>query len=260
MLLLLGTLVYSTVFAVSGAGLKSAIQASNGYLIDCSAPEAVHKFTFSDNLVENPSFEDVEEGEEGESVPLGWTIDGDTRVSTGQGSQSGRNYLVMDSGYIKQVVPTEGKAKHRLTFDVAAPSSRGGSFQSAVAYVTIGDLHSSFGPSQALQEYTSTTHWQRHVYFFTGDTNNSTLTLGLLKKRATIWLDSVDIVSLDYGKRPHSEGNGDPSGQRVEPVHVHLTTLGQLVTVSASWDVQDPESPVTSFWWAVGTVKGKQDD
>ena len=71
-----GSRLYSTVYAVNGAGLKSAGISSDGVVIDSTPPLPLHKFRLGQNLLQNPSFEeDTPSGVTG-AVHKGWTVDG----------------------------------------------------------------------------------------------------------------------------------------------------------------------------------------
>eukprot|EP00058_Branchiostoma_floridae_P000533 XP_002586021.1 hypothetical protein BRAFLDRAFT_110187 [Branchiostoma floridae] len=55
-----GTKYYSTVYAVDAAGLTSSPAVSDGILVDTTPPEVLNKFDFGLNLLDNPSFENIQ--------------------------------------------------------------------------------------------------------------------------------------------------------------------------------------------------------
>ncbi|XP_078616228.1 uncharacterized protein LOC144884650 [Branchiostoma floridae x Branchiostoma japonicum] len=55
-----GTKYFSTVYAVDAAGLTSSPAMSDGILVDTTPPEVLHKFDFGLNLLDNPSFENIQ--------------------------------------------------------------------------------------------------------------------------------------------------------------------------------------------------------
>ncbi|XP_035696851.1 uncharacterized protein LOC118430248 [Branchiostoma floridae] len=55
-----GTKYFSTVYAVDAAGLTSSPAVSDGILVDTTPPEVLNKFNFGPNLLDNPSFENIQ--------------------------------------------------------------------------------------------------------------------------------------------------------------------------------------------------------
>ncbi|KAI0239584.1 hypothetical protein LSAT2_009684 [Lamellibrachia satsuma] len=90
-----GTRLYSTVYAVNGAGLKSATVSSDGVVIDSTPPLPVHKFQLGLNLLKNPSFEEnTPQPGTKEAIPSEWTGQGTLHLTTSAGdvgAQDGPN-------------------------------------------------------------------------------------------------------------------------------------------------------------------------
>ncbi|KAK2166991.1 hypothetical protein NP493_1290g01014 [Ridgeia piscesae] len=63
-------------------------------------------------------------------------------------------------------------------------------------------------------------------------------------------LDNVQVQEVNDGQRSSSADRNN------SPMHLHVTTWGSYTAVTAAWDVEDPESPVTGHSWAIGTVRG----
>ena len=244
-----GTHLYSTVHAVDAAGLASAKVHSDGVVIDSSPPQPVHKFRFGPNLLQNPSFE---EGAY-RSTPSKWTGSGIFYFSTsssGIDPQDDPAYLDIASGYIEQTIATVKGKKYRMTFYVRSPDSVL-FYSQHVGFVRLPEFHAAFAvaPSPA--------HWQKHLYFFIASDTSSTVRIGAVGRKTGFLLDGVNVQEVSAGRRVPSADPRDPVNAHVEPMHVHVTSRGSYTAVTAAWDVEDPESPVTGHSWAIGTVRGE---
>ena len=244
-----GTHLYSTVHAVDAAGLTSAKVHSDGVVIDSSPPQPVHKFRFGPNLLHNPSFE---EGAY-RSTPSKWTGSGIFYFSTsssGIDPQDGPAYLDIASGYIEQTIATVKAKKYRVTFYVRSPDSVR-FYSQQIGFVRLPEFHAAFAvaPSPA--------DWQKHLYFFIASDTSSTVRIGAVGRKTGYLLDGVKVQEVSAGRRVPSADPRDPVNAHVQPMHVHVTSRGSYTAVTAAWDVEDRESPVTGHSWAVGTVRGE---
>ena len=164
-------------------------------------------------------------------------------------------YVNIVSGSVKQTFATQTMKKYRVTFHVNSPdTSRFHSQQ--LGFVQLPEFHTAF----AVEPTTAPSgEWQKHVYYFIASDSTSTITIGAVGHKTGFSLDSVHIQEVDVGQRIPSADQSDPANAHVQPMHVHLNTRGSYTALTAAWDVEDPESPVTNYLWAIGTVRGKYD-
>ena len=251
--LILGTRLYSTVYVVNGAGLKSGGVSSDGVVIGSTPPLPLHRFQLGVNLVKNPSFEEYAFTSGTQEVfPKGWTGSGRINVTTSSSETSAQDketFADLISGYIAQAVKTEEGNKYRVSFHVHSP--RTSHFHSQqLGFVQLPGFHSAFVVVPTSDE------WQKHVYYFTASDSLSMIRIGAVGQKTGFLLDNVQIQKVGKGHRSVSTDHRDPSSSHVQPMHVHVMSRGRLMALTAMWDVEDPESPVVNYFWAIGTVRG----
>ena len=252
-----GTRLYSTVYAINGAGFISAGVSSDGVVTDSTPPSSIHRFLLGNNLIKNPSFEqDTLQTVARKIVPKEWRGLGTvylTSSSHGTTAPEGRQFVDIVSGYVKQTFATETKAKYRVSFHVHTPDT--GRFHSQqLGFVRLPGFHSAFAVQQKVA---TSSKWQKHVYYFIASDSSSVVSIGAVGHKTGFLLDNVVVREVGLGHRSPSSDPRDPVNSHVQPMHVHVTSMGSYTAVSAAWDVEDPESPVTGHSWAVGTVRGE---
>ena len=227
-------------------------------VIDSTPPLPIHKFRLGTNILTNPSFEkDIPSGPPS-AVVTGWTGNGifSTSLSSGNiSAQDGQIYVNIVSGSLKQTVATQTMNKYRVTFYVNSPDTSHFHSQQ-LGFAQLPEFHTAFAvePSTVLSG-----EWQKHVYYFIASDSTSTVTIGAVGHKTGFLLDNVQIQEVGVGHRIPSTDQGDPANSHDQPMHVHLNTRGSYTALTAAWDVDDPESPVTNYLWAIGTVPGKND-
>ena len=245
-----GTRLYSTVYAVNGAGLKSATVSSDGVVIDSTPPLPLHNFQLGRNFLKNPSFEeDTPQPGTKEAVPSEWMGQGTLHLtsSTGDvGAQDGQTFLDVVSGYIEQTVATTEMTKYRVTFYVHSPNNDHFHSQQ-LGFVRLPGFHAAFAIEPTM------TDWQKHVYYFIANDSTSAIKVGAVGHKTGFLLDNVQIQEVGRGQRSSSADQRDMDNS---PILVHLNSRGHYTALTAAWDVEDPESPVTNYFWAIGTVRG----
>ena len=107
------------------------------------------------------------------------------------------------------------------------------------------------------QKVATSSEWQKHVYYFVASDSSSVVVVGAVVHKTGFLLDNVVVQEVGLGHRSPSTDPRDPASSHVQPMHVHVTSMGSYTAVTAAWDVEDPESPVTGHSWAVGTVRGE---
>ena len=273
-----GTRLYSNVYAVNAAGIASAGVSSDVVVIDSSPPLPLYKFQLGQNLLNNPSFEEgafVTESDE--VVPNMWDGKGTLHLNKSSDdvdAQDRRTFLDVISGYVEQTIATNNTTKYRATFYVHPPTND--LFHSQqLGFVRLPGFHATFvvGPMVA----TFGEQWQKHVYYFTASDTISTVRVGALGHKTGFLLDNVQIREVGIGRRSPSADQGglnithqverNLTNQfdsnltyaqpiHVQPMHVHLQLRGSYASLTAAWDVEDPDSPVTNYLWCIGTVRG----
>ena len=221
--------------------------------MDSTPPAILHKFRLGSNLLKNPSFED-DSGTK-EAAPKYWGAMGKVFVTKGAGVLSARHgKMLVDivSGYVKQNVATKTLKKYRVTFYVRAPDTARFHSQQ-LGYVRLPEVHAVFVVLSA----TSGEPWQKHVHYFMASDSVSTVNIGAVGHKTGFLLDNVSVEEVGLGRRSPATDPRDPVSSHVQPMHVHVTSRGSYTAVTAAWDVEDPESPVTGHSWAIGTVRGE---
>ena len=258
--MLSGTRLYSTVYAVNGAGLKSVGVSSDGVVTDSTPPLPVHKFRLGQNLLKNPSFEDTPSGVT-DAVPKGWSVDGTCHqavrgVIGGMNPQDGQVYVDLVSGHVEQEVTSEKTKKYRVTFYVHSPDTARFHSQQ-LGFIQLPGFHAAF---VVVPTVATSSEWQKHVYYFTAADSSSTVRVGAVGHKTGFLLDNVQVQEVGEGRRRPATDPRDPVSSHVQPMHVHVTSRGSYTAVTAAWDVEDPESPVTGHSWAIGTVRGESEN
>ena len=169
------------------------------------------------------------------------------------------NYVILQDGYIQQDVPTAPGHKYRVQFYT---TSLGQSeyYSQTLGYVRLPGNHQHFSLSPTHVEDAGVKGhvegldldrhpgWIRHVFYLTAPGNLSTVLIGSEGRRNRFAVDEVSVVDLTV-EEPYP---GDDIS-----FDVHVTSVGDVTTVTASWDVIDPESQVTKNIWAIGSVRGR---
>ena len=256
-LLLAGTRLYSTVYAFNGAGLKSAGISSDGVVIDSTPPLPLHKFKLGKNLLKNPSFEeDAPISGTQEAFPQKWSGSGRVNVTTSSSkmvAQDKHTFVDITSGYIEQTVRTVRTNKYRISFHVHSPNTS--HFHShQIGFIRLPGFRTAFVVEPTVA---TSGEWQKHVYYFIAIDSSSSIRVGAVGHKTGFLLDNVQIQEVGDGHRSLSTDPRDPVSSQVQPMHVHVMSRGSYSAVTAAWDVEDPESPVTGYSWAIGTVRGE---
>ncbi|XP_078575732.1 uncharacterized protein LOC144861635 [Branchiostoma floridae x Branchiostoma japonicum] len=253
--LISGTKYYSTVTAVDAAGLRSSPVSSNGITVDSTPPVPVEKLNFGPNLVNNPSFE-----QNLEAGSSSWNVSGtaDAVAASGFATKDGQQYLHLH-GSILQRVPTHPDQKYQLIFHARHVEKVSLPLQSQEGKVSAPGLHKTFKLYQRFGTFDSSglnseaaQNWHQHIYYFTAAGSESEITFSSVG-RAGMALDQVSVRLVNVRTQRDSDGEC-VSGL----VHVHTSTAADwhVRVVQASWGMEDLESPIVKYEWAIGTVKG----
>ena len=248
-----GNHLYATVYAYNAAGLKSVGTNTDGYVIDSTPPLPIHKFQFGSNLLNNPSFDEDIGG--GGTVPKDWEGRGTFYIKRSGNikAHDGQSFLDVVSGYVEQTITTVKMKKYRVSFYVRSPDTAR-FYSQKVGFLRLPGFHAAFIVEPTAS--TSGDSWQKHVYYFIASNSSSIITIGALGHKTGFRLDNVNVQEISVGRRSPSTDPTDPANSHVQPMHVHLNSRGRYTALTAAWDVEDPESPVNNYYWAIGTVRG----
>ncbi|XP_077995632.1 uncharacterized protein LOC144449084 [Glandiceps talaboti] len=261
----LGVRYYSKVVAVDAAGLQSGVAVSNGVTIDTTPPQNILKLLSDSNVVLNPSFEDFETQNENNDtdckypsvicLPKDWQMEGTGHViqSANLDAQSGSAYLILHGSVSQTIATTEGE-KYKVSFYISHLRDSSVPILSQEGYVHMPGQHRVFKLYQRTGSHgNGNIDWYEHVYYFTAKSRSSMVKIGSLGERNGLAVDNVAVQHLHIDDHDYLVVN-QPIAKSC--IRVHTRTNGKLHSVSASWDIVDPESPIIEFTWAIGTIKG----
>ena len=229
-----GTVIYSTVYAINGAGQQSDGVTTDGITVDSTSPLSGSSIQYGPNLLLNSSFES--------DLCQGWTCEGLANNT----ETNGETFVILsNSGYVKQVIVTQPGSKYHVSFFARPTSLRNAARNSHLA-IDLPSHHQVILVHKSM-EHSMNLIWTQHHLYFTATDLTSNIKLSAHGKNSIIELDrlSVELMTCDYS----SEAIG-------QAIHVHVHTWENRSSVVASWMVQDPESPITSYMWALGYVAG----
>ncbi|XP_070571538.1 uncharacterized protein [Ptychodera flava] len=262
-----GERYFSKVMAVDAAGLVSLSAVSDGVILDTSAP-VIRSMYFNDsNLIENPSFEEIQDTtEDGNSTdgcadgvslsckPKGWQIEGIGYVQTSAETvgQSENAYLIL-YGSVSQYIGTVEGDKYKLSFHVSHTVQSSTPLLSQEGYIDIPGMHRVFHLFQRAGSHgdNGLAEWFEHAYYFTADSASSNIEIGSFGERSAIALDNVRVQRLS----PITDTD-DVTEEFATAIAVDVRTDGIRFAVIANWDMIDIESAIIEYLWAIGTVKG----
>ncbi|XP_070570802.1 uncharacterized protein [Ptychodera flava] len=272
-----GQQYFSKVVAVDAAGLESDVAISNGITADETAPIVEERFSFGENLLDNPSFEEwdlvfenVTSSSDGKSnddlstsnaIPIDWEVNGKATVVTSTQiiAQDGNSYVQV-YGDIAQDFPSVVGEKYRVIFYCSHIYPSHTPLVSQEGFVRIPGVYHAFRLYQRPGRHDSHHNsqqisWHRHVYYFTAAETVSSLVLGSLGTKSGMAIDNVQVHHVGLGSRD-PPSNPNPINQYTSPVHVETQVLHDWNSIHASWNMADLESPITEYMWAIGTVEG----
>ncbi|XP_078585869.1 uncharacterized protein LOC144867679 [Branchiostoma floridae x Branchiostoma japonicum] len=253
--LISGTKYYSTITAVDAAGLRSSPVSSNGITVDSTPLVAVEMLAFGPNLVNDPSFEQT-------ICSLGplsvWNVTGTVRASNTSGfAAKDEQVWIHLKGSISQKVQTQSGEKYQLIFHARHVDQTGLALNSQEGKVTAPGLHKTFKLYQRFGTFDhsdltdgTVANWHQHIYYFTATSSESEILFSSVG-RSGLGLDEISARLVNTTAR---EATG--IGSTIGLVHVHTSTAADWHIVQASWDLEDLESPIAKYEWAIGTVQG----
>ncbi|XP_072048763.1 uncharacterized protein [Amphiura filiformis] len=260
-----GLKIYSKVFAVDGVGLHSDIAVSDGVLIDDTPPVPV-KQQFGNNLLANPSFEEIVEGATANSfnemrgfrniLLKSWTSSPGTTttpVFSDKGPAQDGNNFARIFGDISQTISTLGGKNYRILLYASHNNLIKDKFinqECRIQAPGLDDIFQLFMQDSAFVDGDSRDRtnilWQRHVFFFTASHDQSTITISSVGMSNGILLDNIQVQLVQ-----DSEGQSN-----INYVDVGSQFVNEWSSFEAKWHFIDNESPIIDYTWAIGLVKG----
>ena len=213
-------------------------------------PEPSREYTVSANIVQNPSFEGCSSG----TGLNGWTVQG-VVASVGHDSAVDGACAVRLSGNISQTVTTTSGAIYRIEVSLAHDNASHGS-GNAEGFIHAPGIHETFllYPRPYVHDRGTAARrdhkWSQHVHFFTATTASSLIRIGSLHWRQGFLVDNVKVQLVQHR-------TGDQSKPESGAVRVQLGVAHGWNSIHADWHFTDPLGGVISYFWAIGTVKGK---
>ena len=233
----IGTTVYSTIYAVNGAGLQSNGMRTDGVIVDTTAPMNASSIKYGFNLLLNPSFES--------DMDQGWIHKGVTVIKDTNGAM----YIILkNKATVEQSVVTKPGSKYVVTLHTR-PSQNGSATAENHLAIEAPSHHQVLLVHRS-QQTSANSLWMKHQVYFTAalGTMTSTLRLSSHGKHSCVEVDDVSVQEMmaEY----------DDSNDGSNAIHVVIQTHENISSVIASWMLTDAEVPITKYMWAVGYVPG----
>ena len=196
-------------FAIDAAGLRSTGAISNGFIPDITPPIAQRIAGYGANVITNPSFEFVSEepldtflNMTDEAVrkarPLGWDVVDGSRcavvTSVDVEADDGISVLAL-YGQISQTFVTSVGMKYELTLSVShMPFIRSVLNQEGrIEAPGLKQVFVLYDKPPTVHDDVMSTKWQRHVFHFTADSNESMIVISSLGQASGFLLDLVQV-------------------------------------------------------------------
>eukprot|EP00040_Diaphanoeca_grandis_P037916 m.251430 g.251430 ORF g.251430 m.251430 type:complete len:3511 (-) comp33895_c0_seq1:293-10825(-) len=225
---------FASVKAVNVLGLESDVVSSEAVVVDDTPPVVVGcKLTaMSTNLVRDGSFETVG------STP--WQSKGGRRLEDASVSFKGSGSWVLpdeDDDKLSQVLTTTINERYMLEFMVMLNTTH-----PADRHV----METKIGSTSHAFEITSTLTWSRVAYHFRADSTTTAL----------------EFMAMEISRRNHFEVLIDDVrvaacvGDTDVAVDAGGAFQSSTTTVRANWHLDDEESSIVEYMWAIGNVAG----
>ena len=195
------------------ANLESAVVFSDGFVVDTTPPEPRVRNIDTKDVLENPSFETVEEGgsaltsfddvsTDSGARPDSWIVDSGTVCAVVQpddGSAREGSSFVAIKGQIHQQFTTEPGVKYRVTFFVSHMVASKDPVLKQEGRVEIVNSDNEFAIQETFRLYNrpvdpvSGTSWMFHQFEFTADHDTYMIYLASVGEYNGILVDNVQV-------------------------------------------------------------------
>ncbi|XP_060580924.1 uncharacterized protein LOC132737608 [Ruditapes philippinarum] len=247
-----GSIVRGEVRARDVIGHTSKLVSSNGLIIDSTPPIRVKSELCQPNILFSSFFEESDDIKINDTVcenisSSDWMFLPGTCVSLVNTVSSIHGQTVLHiQGSIFQTLQSELHGKYRLIFQTSTiPSSN--LYQSALeGYVQINGQRYIF--LMYNKHNKGTYDWQKHVFFFTIDTNTTLFEIGTAMSTSVFAIDDIQFQLCEITNQEDQDAVGH--------VDVHTVFVHDWSSIHAEWSFIDPETDILEYFWAIGTVRG----
>ncbi|KAL5007590.1 hypothetical protein ScPMuIL_016396 [Solemya velum] len=255
-----GILVYSKVFGVDNAGYESAVAISDSLTVDSTPPKVGSVHFDSQNILSNPSFEATESVNMDlvvsdnlctSNAPSDWSISeagcAVTMTSTKLLAQHGNNSLLLHGTITQTVNVTVGQV-YRVMFSTTHLPLSTSVLATREGYIKWNDkkhVFLTYPRGVNVDMDYSYMKWHQHVYYFEAEEEEVSFSIGSIGGKGLALDDVLMTAMIDTE-------NLDNLGC----VLSHIVTVDTWSSIHAAWHFTDPESPITSYKWAIGYLEG----
>lgn len=258
-----GETYYAHIVAVNIANLRSEDAVSSGMSIDNTRPIGVQCSVYSPELLSNPSFEGDIPPATCTDVPspnnatAGWVLNAthaDVLLSSADFVPYDGCFSLLLVGTLSQAFPTAPGTSYRLSFAlrryVFAGSEHLALFQAKLTAPGISRIVTL----EPQQRGSIANAWRRFEFVFTAVSVESVVTLQTVGYRYGILVDGFSIRRCDSISELDSP---DTIVQWPNIITLSQEYISHSITrVYGSWNIDDPESGIREYLWAIGTVPG----
>jgi hypothetical protein len=247
---LTGSFVRGEARARDVIGHTSKLVSSNGLVIDSTPPVRVKRALCKPNILQSSFFEENGDIKINNTVcenisNMNWVLFPGTCVSLvdSVSSTNGRT-VVHIQGSIFQTLQSELHGKYRLIFHTSTiPSSN--LYQSAIeGYVQVKEQRYIF--LMYNRHNKGTYDWQKHIFFFTIDTNTTRFEIGTAMSTSVFAIDDIQFQLCEITNQEEQDAVGH--------VDVHTVFVHDWSSIHAQWSFVDPETVIIEYLWAIGNI------
>ena len=258
-----GQTYYAHVVAVNIAGLRSADAVSNGLAIDSSRPLGRQCSGYGPEMLSNPSFEGATPPPTCTDVPSpdnttdGWVLN----ALSADVLLSGTDFVPYDGcfslllvGTISQVFSTVPGTSYRLSFALRRHIFTGSEHVSLFQARLSAPGIDRFVTVEPQERGSLVNAWRSFEMVFSAEETESEIVLQTVGYRYSILVDGFSVRRCDSFLEPTST---DTIAQWPNVINLGQEYISRSITrIHGNWNIEDPESGVMEYLWAIGTVPG----
>ena len=258
-----GVKIVSEIYATDLVGHTSDTVVSDGVVIDKTPPVRQYHLSFGDNLLTNPSFEDISTSVTIEELnlthscpydsPQYWLLAKDscgiTVTATADHVQNGATFLVLKGTISQTVTGINRESVYSLTFYTSHVATEDSSKSNSEGFVSFNGekhvivLHSK--PNRSDHKYVQMS-WQYNSFTFRPKDSEIKIEIGAFENSVGIAIDNVELKE--------SISTNDNGNNAEGHVRAHTVFLHDWSSLHASWNFIDDESGIQEYLWAIGRL------
>ena len=258
-----GQIYYAHIVAVNIASLRSEDAVSSGMAIDNTRPLGVQCSGYSPERLSNPSFEGAIPPTTCTDVPspdnatAGWVLNAthvDVLISSTDFVPYDGCFSLLLVGTLSQAFPTVPGTSYRLSFAlrryIFAGSEHVALFQAMLTAPGISRIVTL----EPQQRGSIVNAWRRFQFVFTAEDVESVVALQTMGYRYGILVDGFSVRECNSTLELDSP---DTIVQWPNIITLSQEYISHSVTrIHGNWNIEDPESGVREYLWAIGTIPG----